>query len=76
MVCTSSIFFSVAAWIKISWARLLLEAASHFWGDVYVSFPGHCKDRLGLTSGIDGNSSLMLISSGNSTREGGHGDGH
>ena len=68
-------FLPVAAWAKISWARLLLEVVSRCWGDVYVSFPGHREDRLGLTSGIDGNSSLTLISSGKSTREGGHGDG-
>ena len=48
-------FLTAATWVEISRVRLLLEAASRFWGDVYVSFPGHCKDRLGLTSGIDGN---------------------
>ena len=62
-------------WIETSLARLLLEGAPRFCGAIHVSFPECRENHFRLTSGIDGNTLLLLALSGKCTRESGHGDG-
>jgi hypothetical protein len=68
-------FLIVTPWIKISLASPLLESDAHFFRTVFVRSHVCREYHLRLTSGIDGNTLLLFISSGKCTRESDHGDG-